>query len=248
MAAQDSPKTLRERLDEHFGLTVATVLFVAVATTAGVTWNIAKDVLLERKNNEISDLKRELASRPAATPVNPKDPIPAPSIQLQVSPSAASTTPPPPTSSSQSTRAATPTPTSPPDDETWIGGSTHPRTVGPTLDSLKKQWQAIVGRFAEEAAFLERIDNAQVSWTVAVSDVVYSGGDIVTVFYTSPDATGLPLGGVSQFRAQLKDRLLALNRGDVITVDGILRTSGKGIILFGKDFKFLHAASPTPPP
>lgn len=236
MAAQEPIKTLRERLDEHFGLTVATVLFVVIVTTAGVTWNIAKDVLLERKNNEISDLKRELASRPAATPVNPKDPIPAPSIQLQLPPPAAATPP------------STPTATPPPDDEKWIGDSTHPRTAGPTLDTLKKQWQAIVGHFAEEAAFIERIDNAQVSWTIAISDVVYSGGDLVTIFFTSPDGTGLPIGGAAHFRSRLKDRLLALNRGDVITVDGILRASGKSVTLYGKDFKFIHAATPTPSP
>lgn len=246
MAAQDSPKTLRERLDEHFGLTVATVLFTVIVATAGVTWNIAKDVLLERKNNEVADLRRELANRPAASPFNPKDPIPAPSIQLQVPPSVVST--PLPSVSPQSAAASTATATPPPDDEKWIGESTHPRTAGPTLETLKKQWQAIRGHFAEEAAFIERIDNAQVSWTIAISDVVYSGGDIVTIFYTSPDGTGLPLGGAAHFRSQFKDRLLALNRGDVITVNGILRASGKSFTLYGKDFQFIHAATPTPTP
>jgi hypothetical protein len=247
MAAQDPAKTLRERLNEHFGLTVATAAFVVIVTTAGVTWNIAKDVLLERKNNEISDLRRELASRPTASPVNPKDPIPAPSIQLQLPPPSASTTP-SSTSSPQSAPAPTATATPAPEDEKWIGDSTHPRTAGPTLDTLKKQWQAMVGHFAEQAAFIERIDNAQVSWTIAISDVVYSGGDIVTIFYTSPDGTGLPLGGAAHFQSRFKDRLLALNRGDVITVDGILRASGKSFTLYGKDFKFIHAATPTPPP
>jgi hypothetical protein len=240
MPGENSAKTLRERLDEHFGLTVATVLFVVIVTTAGVTWNIAKDVLLERKSNEISDLKRELASRPAAAPVNPKDPIPAPSLQLQVSS--------PAVSAPRATPSSTATATVPPDDEKWIGESTHARTNGPMLDTVKKQWQAISGHFAEEAAFLERVDNASVSWTVAITDISYAGGDRVAVFYTTPDGTGLPIGGFCVFRAELKDRLLALNRGDVITVDGILRTSAKAITLYGKDFKFVRAASPTPPP
>jgi hypothetical protein len=246
MAAEHPPKTLRERLDEHFGLTVVAVLFAVIVATAGVTWTIAKDVLLERKNNEISDLKRELAGRPTATPVNPRDPIPAPSIQLQLPPPAATT--PQTASSPHATPPATPTPALPPDDETWIGASTHPRTTGPTLDTLKRQWNAITGHFAEEAAFLERVDNAQVSWTVAITDISYAGGERVAVFYTLPDGTGLPIGGYSVFQANLKDRLLALNRGDVITVDGILRTSAKAITLYGKDFKFVHAASPTPAP
>jgi hypothetical protein len=237
------PRPLRSRLDEHFGLTVAAVVLTVIIATVSITWSIANNVLLKVKDNQIEALQKQLAAQITAVPPKSSDVIPAPSIQLQVTATPSPTIAPPATHSP----IVAPSPSSTPADS-WIPPSKHPVTVGGKMEDLERQWTAIADRFSEQAAFIDRYDNSQVSWTVVVRDIVDAGGERVNLYYAPATGSGFPLGSLAFFHADNKDRLMALSRGDVITIDGVLRASGKGFVLYSRDFRFVHAATPTPTP
>lgn len=143
----------------------------------------------------------------------------------------AKATPTPSATQSPSTSATVPD--RPP---SWMPVSKNPRI--PLLETprgFRKLWdQTAVNGFAEQAAFVDRYDNARVKWIVAVDKVLMTNEGIVEVIFRPTDVPPLTFVSTALFEAAKKEELMKLRRGDRIVIHGVLKKAGAGFIVYAQ--------------
>jgi hypothetical protein len=224
-------------MEDHLGWTLLTILAPTIITTAAVTWGVATNVVLNVKQNEIEDLKRQLKTSQTGVLTPQSNSTSTPAIQLQVAPTA-----------SASNVSATP-PQTPVEAESWIPPSTRPRSISKTtLDELQSKWHTLEDRFAEQDTFLDHYDNAQISWIVKVDLIEFQQESAILRFQSATTNQFAAISLIAVFHKNMKSKLAALRRGDLIKVTGVLRRSGNNLPIYVTEFEFLNGASPIATP
>lgn len=198
-------KPLRQRLDEHAGLIILSV----VIATATITWSVADSVMLKIKDNEIADLNKQI-------------------VELNKQLNAATATPTPKSTAAATIPSAAPVQSTP--RERLPSPLPTPATtedLGLTLEQLDGKFKALNGNRGQERILIYTVANQRVHWRVKVSSVSYYSESVTAAFgpVAGPSSDFVWL---ADFDGKFKKRFLSLPENAVIIIHGILKPISDG--------------------
>ena len=214
MAALRKP-TLKEQLDNNPTWVILKFCLVTGIAVGGIVFSATYYFLVEPL--------REKHQAPST--------IAAPAINLETSPTPVTLTlPTPPTAL-----------TSPSRENVQMG-----------YEEFRDQYKSLKGRFREREEFISRAHGKRISWTVAFTSPLSDSREVTLFFESSKTRpkdierqiadTGSPVISAI-FPLSAKDRVFALQPGDIIEIEGTLRGVGNNaLVIDASDFRLVSTS------
>jgi len=214
-------RTFKERLDDNPVWVILQIAAAVSIATGAIVFGATYYFLVEPLRRESSTSKPPMTLE--ASPIARSQ-----SIQLAVSPTA------PPLA------LASASPFHPP------SGAQSPQELQLTYEEFRDRYLNLATRYREKEEFINRASGKKVHWVVTFRSPM-SGREDVTIFFQSSklrkgdsDAEAAdrqsPVSS-AVFPLAVKDRIFSLQSGDVIEIDGTLRSiGGNNLIINADDF------------